>query len=239
MDDALWVVMPVYNEDHAVESVLREWTAAARAVVPGVTVCVVDDGSTDETPAVLARLAAEQPGLRIIRQPNAGHGQACMTAYRAALDGSADWVLQVDSDGQCDARYFGLLWAAGREAPAVLGRRRHREDGLARALISRVLTVVVLAATGRWVRDANTPYRLMRADVLAAALPRIPAGVSLVNVLLALDLAAHTTIRWVDVGFRARPRPAAHGRRYFLRHAHGLWRDLRRYRRASSAIRES
>ena len=239
MDDAVWVVMPVYNEGHVVETVLREWTAAARALVPSVTVCVVDDGSTDETPAVLARLAAEQPGLRVIRQPNAGHGQACMAAYRAALDGSADWVLQVDSDGQCDARYFGALWAARREAPAVFGRRRHREDGLARTLISRVLTVVVLAATGRWVRDANTPYRLMRADVLAAALSRIPAGVVLVNVLLALDLAAHTRIRWVDVEFRARPRPSAHGPRYFLRHACGLWRDLGRYRRAGSAIRES
>ena len=238
MDDALWVVMPVYNEGQVIEAVLREWTAAARAVASRVTVCVVDDGSTDETPAVVARLAAEQRGLRLIRQRNAGHGQACMTAYRAALDGSADWVLQVDSDGQCDARHFGSLWEARREARAVLGRRRRREDGLRRTLISRALTVVLFAVTGTWVRDANTPYRLMRADVLAAALSRIPAGVSLVNVLLALDLAAHTRVRWVDVGFRARPRPTAHGPRYFLRHARGLWRDLRRYRRAG-ALRES
>src|SRR5262249_33788074 len=184
--------------------------------------------------AALARCAEALPRLRVVRQPNAGHGQACLTAYRAALDGGAGWVLQVDSDGQCDARHFGALWAARPDAPAVLGRRRRRADGLARTLISRVLAVVVCAGTGRWLSDANSPYRLMRADVLAAALPRIPPNVSLANVLLTVDLAAHTTIRWVDVGFRVRTRPATRRHRCVLMQAFGLWRDLGGYRRASA-----
>src|SRR5215510_5744483 len=134
MGDDLWVVMPVYNEGPAVEAALHEWIAAVRAVVSDATFCVVDDGSTDETPDTLARCAGEFPGLRVIRQPNAGHGQACLAAYRAAIDGGAGWVLQVDSDGQCDARHFGALWTARHDAPAVFGRRRRRADGLARTL---------------------------------------------------------------------------------------------------------
>ena len=236
MGDELWVVMPVYNEGPAVEVALREWMPAVRVAVPHATFCVVDDGSTDETPAVLTRVAGELPALRVVRQPNAGHGQACVAGYRAALGGGARWVLQVDSDGQCDARHFADLWAARHDAPAVLGRRRRRGDGLARTLVSRALALVVCAATGRRVHDANSPYRLMRADVLAAALPRIPPDVYLTNVLLAVDLAAHAGIRWVDVGFRARMRTAALRPRYFLTQARGLWRDLRRYRR-SEALR--
>jgi len=51
-------------------------------------------------------------------------------------------------------------------------------------------------------------------------------------VLLTVDFAAHARIRWVDVGFRARARPPTLRLSYFLTQARGLWRDLRRYRRA-------
>src|SRR5262245_29088846 len=130
----IWVVMPTYNEGPGVEVALREWAAAVSAVIPEATFCVVDDGSTDETPAVLARLAGELSALRVLRQPNAGHGQACLAGYRTALGLGAHWVLQVDSDGQCDPRHFGDLWAVRHDAPAVLGHRRRRDDGLARTL---------------------------------------------------------------------------------------------------------
>jgi glycosyltransferase involved in cell wall biosynthesis len=234
MDGKLWVVLPTYNEGAVAEAAVREWTRAVRAVVPRATFCIVDDGSTDDTPAVLARVAREGSDLHVLRQANAGHGQACVAGYRAALDGGAGWVLQIDSDGQCDARHFADLWAVRDSAPAVIGHRRRRSDGLRRTLISRLLAVVVWVASGRRLRDANSPYRLMRADVLAASLPRIPPGVYLANVLLAVDLAGHTRIRWVDVGFRARARPTAIRPGYFLTQARGLWLDLRRYGRAEA-----
>jgi dolichol-phosphate mannosyltransferase len=236
MADELWVVMPTYNEGYAAELSLREWTASVRATVPDSTFCIVDDGSTDETPIVLARIGLETPALRVLRQPNAGHGQACVAGYLAALDAGAAWVLQVDSDGQCDPRHFGELWAVRQEATAVLGRRRHRGDGPARVLISRALALVVWAAVGRRISDANSPYRLMRADVLAAALSRIPAAVDLANVVLTVDLDIHARIRWVDVGFRARTRPTRLRPGYFLSQGARLWRDLRRYRE-SGALR--
>jgi glycosyltransferase involved in cell wall biosynthesis len=222
--------MPVYNEAAAAEAAVREWTARVRAVCPRAVFCLVDDGSTDATPAVLDRLAADLPGLRVVRQANAGHGQACATGYRAALNAGARWVLQVDSDGQCDPSYFGRLWSARGGAAAVLGRRRRRQDGLVRTVISRVLSLVIYAATGVGVRDANSPYRLMRADALADALPRVAPDVYLANILVALTLQTGPGITWVDVGFRPRIRPAPFRARYFLLQAIRLWGDLRRWR---------
>jgi glycosyltransferase involved in cell wall biosynthesis len=225
----LWLVMPVYNEGTALEVAVREWVATAREACPDLAVCVVDDGSTDDTPAVLARLAAEIPTLHALRQANAGHGQACLHAYRTALAAGARWVLQVDSDGQCDPRHFAALWRARGHARAVFGRRRHRGDGLVRTAISRVLALVIAAATGIWVRDANSPYRLMRADALATAVAQIPANVSLANVLVAVGLQRDGNIAWVDVGFRPRLRPTSLRPRYFIAEAVRLWGDLRRW----------
>ena len=224
-------MVPVYNEAAAVGGVVREWAARVRALCPQAVFCIVDDGSTDASPAVLDRLSADLPRLQVLRQPNRGHGQACLAGYRAALDAGARWVLQIDSDGQCDPGCFERLWAARGPAAAVLGRRRRREDGLVRTVISRVLSLVVLAATGVRVRDANTPYRLMRADALAAALPRVAADVYLANILVALTLQAGPGITWVDVGFRQRVRPTPLRARYFAIQAIRLWGDLRRWSR--------
>jgi glycosyltransferase involved in cell wall biosynthesis len=237
MGAELWVVMPVYNEGPAAEKAVREWTARVRAACPDAVVCLVDDGSTDATPVVLEGLAADIPALRLLRQRNAGHGQACANGYRAALQADARWVLQVDSDGQCDSAYFERLWSVRDAAVAVFGRRRRRQDGLVRTVISRGLSMVIYAATGVWVRDANSPYRLMRADVLADALPRVSSDVYLANVLLALTLQAGPGITWVEVGFRARIRPTPLRLRYFLAQAARVWGDLRRWRSGTRRAR--
>jgi glycosyltransferase involved in cell wall biosynthesis len=222
--------MPVYNEATALERVVREWLDRVGAACPEAVLCLVDDGSTDATPAVLDKLAAELPALRVLRQANAGHGQACMNGYRAALAAGARWVLQVDSDGQCDASYFDLLWRTRGEAVAILGRRRRRGDGLVRTAISRLLSVVIYGATGVRVRDANSPYRLMRGDALADALARVRPDVHLANILIALTLQAGPGITWVDVGFRPRIAPTPFRARYFLGQAIQLWGDLWRWK---------
>jgi glycosyltransferase involved in cell wall biosynthesis len=230
MGDELWVVMPVYNEGVAAETAVREWSATVRALCPESVFCIVDDGSTDATPAVLESVAGSVPAVRVLRQHNAGHGQACANGYRTALSAGARWVLQVDSDGQCDPACFARLWSTRHGTAAVFGHRRHRQDGLVRTVISRILTLVIYGATGTWVRDANSPYRLMRADALAHALPRVGPDVYLANVLVAVELEAGPGITWVDVNFRQRFRPSPFRPRYFLVQAIRLWRDLRRWR---------
>lgn len=91
--DSLTVVMPVYNEERwvrtAVEAVLADVRAAG--LVPDVV--VVDDGSTDATPAVLAELE-RAGGVRVVRQENAGRVAARAAGLAAA---SSPWVLLLDS----------------------------------------------------------------------------------------------------------------------------------------------
>ena len=86
-------IIPVYNRSamvrEAVQSVLDQTHRPIEIVV-------VDDGSTDETPAVLARLAAEHPdSIRVIRQSNSGPGVAREAGRRAAR---GEFVQYLDSD---------------------------------------------------------------------------------------------------------------------------------------------
>jgi glycosyltransferase involved in cell wall biosynthesis len=232
--NALWVVMPAYNEEEALPLVVDEWVAALRAVVPAFTMLVVNDGSKDRTEDVLQQLAARVPELRVLSKLNSGHGQSCMVGYRTALAAGAEWVLQIDSDGQCDPVAFAEFWRraqAGR--PVVFGFRRHRGDGVVRQVISRVVSLVVLAGAGRYVRDANVPYRLLRADVLHAVIDQIPSDFYLANCLLSALVAGRDRIDWVDIAFRARLGGTPSVRTWaFAREGRRLFVQLRAARRS-------
>lgn len=196
--------MPVYNEEEALPGVVREWSEALMAAAPDHVFCVLNDGSKDKTASILDDLARELPNVRAVHKPNSGHGQTCVEGYALALAKGAEWVLQIDSDGQCDPAYFARFWAEREEHPALYGYRRKRLDGWQRMLISRVVTVVTFIATGTWVADANVPYRLMRADTLRGTITRIPRDFYLANILLAVLQKRAFGIRWIPIVFRER-----------------------------------
>ena len=211
----LWAVLPVFEEAAAIERVVGEWVPALAAADPGFVLLAVDDGSRDETPAILARLAAAEPRLRVVRQVNQGHGAACRRGYELATapESDAAWVLQIDSDGQCDPADFAAFWAGRQAHPVQLGRRR-REDGRLRAVVSRLLALSVSALAGRRVRDPNVPFRLIERRALARALERLPPAseVALLNAALAVVLAETARPRWLPIRFRPRHAGRSHYR---------------------------
>lgn len=200
----LWVVMPVYNEEQCVERVIMEWLPALHAESNSFTICILNDGSKDGTLTILRGLAESYPELRIVNKPNSGHGQTCAEGYRLALAEGAAWVLQIDSDGQCDPVYFADFWRKRKDHPVIYGYRNKREDGLKRFLVSRVVSLVTLLGSGIWVRDANVPYRLMSAEVLKSSVSDIPSDFHLANVKLAAVQQALYGIHWINIVFRNR-----------------------------------
>ncbi len=194
--------MPAYNEAQVVEGVVREWIPVLREGTEGFTLFCIDDGSTDDTGRILDGLALEIPELEVLHKRNGGHGEACRDGYRACLDRGAAWMLQLDSDGQCDPADFRALWEQ-REAGPAFGLRR-REDGAARVAISFVLSKAVRWTTGMRVPDPNVPFRLLHRDVLATALDALPPDFELYNVGLSVTVAYRHAIRWTPVRFRKR-----------------------------------
>src|SRR6185295_7315569 len=87
------VAIPVYNEQKYVATVLERVLEHAPRCGG---VLVIDDGSTDATPALLARFPVE-----VIRHSrNRGYGRSMQDAFRwAAVDGF-EWVITMDCDEQ-------------------------------------------------------------------------------------------------------------------------------------------
>ena len=199
----LVLIVPVYNEEDAIVPVLSEWRAElARTVGDGrFLILVVDDGSKDATPSRLSGLG--WPELRVHRHSNRGHGQSCLVGYIEAAKMGATYVFQIDSDGQCDPAWFAGVWALREKAAAVYGRRRSRDDGMARRVISRVLRASLKVARRTRLNDTNVPYRLYRAPLAAAAAGRIPADFNLANIAMALLMEREGFLE-VPIHFRDR-----------------------------------
>src|SRR3954468_9763724 len=111
-------IVPAYNEAESIGAVVRELCDRAAEF----DVVVIDDGSTDNT-AVHASAA----GSDVIRHPfNLGIGGAVQTGYQYALERGYDVAVQIDGDGQHDARHIPELLMhlrANRDLNMVTGSR--------------------------------------------------------------------------------------------------------------------
>ena len=204
----LAVVIPIYNEAATIESVVSEWDACFDEL--GIThqFLLLNDGSKDKTMEVLKKMEEMAPKkMVVVDKPNAGHGRTCRLGYAAAVGSPAvEWVLQIDSDGQCDPAYFKDFWDQRQDADCVFGRRVQRDDGFARMLTSKICKLGSTILGGRDMVDPNVPYRLMRKSTLADALTRIPASFNIHNVALTFILKKTKEIRWAYVPIRFRDR---------------------------------
>jgi glycosyltransferase involved in cell wall biosynthesis len=109
------VLIPSYNPGGKVLETVR----AARANWDPVWVVV--DGSTDGSAALLAGLARDDPGLRVlVRAHNGGKGAALLEGLTAALGAGFTHALVMDSDGQHPAECIGQFMRASAAAPEAM-----------------------------------------------------------------------------------------------------------------------
>jgi glycosyltransferase involved in cell wall biosynthesis len=228
----LAVVMPVYNEEANIATVLHEWMAEFARLGIGFTIFVVNDGSRDGTGRVLAQVATQFSGQVVaVEKANAGHGRACRTGYDRAVAEGATWTFQIDSDGQCDPRYFAAFWAVRDSFDCIFGLRTSRDDGALRIVISTVCRVATSVLCGMDLRDANVPYRLIRTTALAVALPRIPSDFDMQNVALTATLKRISRLRWTYVPIHFRDRQGGTNSINLRRIAAMGWDMLRNFHR--------
>jgi glycosyltransferase involved in cell wall biosynthesis len=153
------VVIPAYNEAANIADVI----AGVQAQLPRATILVVDDCSPDDTAEV-----ARQCGATVLSLPiNLGDGAARQTGFKYAARLDADWLVQVDGDGQHRPESIPALLApiqAG-EADLVIGSR-FLGEGDYRAQAGRrigmeLFGAVASWATGRTITDPTSGFRAM------------------------------------------------------------------------------
>jgi len=149
------IVIPAYNHGAQVGGVVQ------KCLQLGLPVIVVDDGSTDSTPSVLASLS----GVTVIRhKENQGKGAALLTGFAAALP-LADWAITIDADGQHDPEDILSLMQAVPEGqrPLVIGKRvgmGHGNVPWTSRWGRRFANFWVWTSCGRWFSDSQSGFRV-------------------------------------------------------------------------------
>jgi len=203
----LMIVMPVFNEEASVRKVVMEWFFELENWTENFVFLAIDDGSKDRTKAVLERLREQfGPRLEIVSRENRGHGQTCLEGYRTAIACGVPWIIQIDSDGQCDPQYFFRFWRMREKYDVIYGFRQKRDDGWRRVLASRILWLTLRLVAGVDCVDANVPYRLMRSEVVKMFVDRIPKDFFLSNVAMSVMMRRNRALRHgrVNIHFRER-----------------------------------
>jgi glycosyltransferase involved in cell wall biosynthesis len=228
MTGKLWVVMPAYNEEACLRYVAEEWLQTLKHTYPDFIFLALNDGSKDSTLAILNSIASKEKNFRVVDKLNAGHGQTCLEGYRIALKEAAEWILQIDSDGQCDPVYFESFLNKASEEKIIYGWRKSRDEGWRRLWISRFVTLFAFVATGVCVKDGNVPYRLMHKTTLENIVGLVPRDFHLANILVAVLQEKYFGISWVPIHFRNRMGGTASVKTYsFVKHGVKLFRQLR------------
>jgi len=202
------LAIPAYNEADGIVGFLTDMDAVLAECSDQHWFVVVNDVSTDNTAQVLDDLKPQLSGtlLAATNAVNSGHGPTVLTAYRQALTTGADWILQVDGDGQFEAEDIELLFRhAAAGAAIITGERTVRFDPWYRKVVTGTLPLAIRAAFKVKRRDINCPFRLYRADVLPAILNQVPADSLTPHVFMTVleDRSGH---RHVEIPVQHRPR---------------------------------
>lgn len=183
--DILYIVIPAYNEEETIQSVIDQWYPVIERW-EGSRLVLIDDGSKDSTYQILEENAKTKGQLIPIRKKNEGHGATVLFGYNYALEKNADFIFQTDSDRQTKSEEFWQFWNLRNQYDMVIGWRKNRQDGFRRVFVTKVLRFVINLRFGVFVPDANTPFRLLKADVLRQYIELIPKQFNLSNVLLSV-----------------------------------------------------
>lgn len=115
--------MPAYNASGRIASVIGNISAEHWDFID--VLLVVDDGSVDDTAAIVIGLKRKYPKIELVQHPhNLGYGAAQKTAFRWALKYGADAVVMLHSDGQYPPSFLRNMLAPLCESADVVGGSR-------------------------------------------------------------------------------------------------------------------
>lgn len=160
------LILPIYNEAESITPLCKEIRAVMATITPDYEIVCVDDGSTDQTAAVLARLASAVPQIKVIQFTRNFGQTAAMSAGFQHAQGKI--LVPLDADGQNDpASIPDLLTKLAEGYDVVSGIRANRKDKwLTRKLPSWLANLLIGKITGVRLKDYGCSLKAYRAEAI-------------------------------------------------------------------------
>jgi glycosyltransferase involved in cell wall biosynthesis len=179
-EPVLDLVVPVFNEEKDLDPNVRRLHTHLRETFPyPFRITVADNASTDRTPRIAARLAAELPEVTSLRLPEKGRGRA----LRAAWSGSRAPVLaylDVDLSTGLTALLPLVAPLISGHSDLAIGTRlapgARVVRGTKREVISRCYNVLLRCTLAVGFSDAQCGFKAVRREVAERLLPQVRDG---------------------------------------------------------------
>jgi glycosyltransferase involved in cell wall biosynthesis len=158
------IVIPIHNEAGYLDGVIAE---IKKHLCEGAHILAIDDGSTDETPEVLAGI----PGIDVLTHPqNLGYGQTLIDGFNRAIERGYDHVMTIDADWQHEPHLIEEFCKTLDTADIVSGSRyllpSNEEPPADRREINERVTAMINAITGYGLTDAFCGFKAYLVDAV-------------------------------------------------------------------------
>ena len=195
------VIIPVYNEERAIEdTVSRIQNICASVTGYEFEIICINDGSRDGTAAVLSRLV----GITVIsHEANRGYG----AALRTGLDYCPqEWIFITDADGTYPLADLPNLLASAESVDMVVGNRQGHgiSSSLPHQLARWILRKMVHGLTGVMVPDLNSGMRVFRKSLYQEFRHLLPMGFSFTTTLTVASLYSGRRVRYIPINYERR-----------------------------------
>jgi len=161
---SLSIFFPCYNEAKNIPELVAQANKVAAEIAEKNELIVVDDGSQDETVAVVKNLQQQYPQLRLVQhKKNQGYGAALQTGFAAA---QYDWIFFADGDQQFDLQELKTFVPYVDDYQVIIGYRRQRAEGSLRAFNARLFKLYIDLLFRVHVKDIDCAFKLFKAETI-------------------------------------------------------------------------
>ncbi len=205
---SLYIVIPAYNEEKNIEKAISDWHPIVEqhnGINNNSRLVIINDGSKDSTYDIAVGLLEKYPLMTVLTKVNGGHGSTVLYGYRYAIANGADYVFQTDSDGQTNPDEFEQFWNCIEDYDAVIGNRPIRGDGKDRKFVENTVCLLLKIIFGITVKDANAPFRLMKASLVSKYIDKLPENFNLPNIMFTTYFVYFKEkVKFIDISFKPR-----------------------------------
>ncbi|MCP3943762.1 MAG: glycosyltransferase family 2 protein [Desulfobacteraceae bacterium] len=197
----LSVVIPVFNEEHAVKNVIDEIKMTFLNKID-FEIIAVDDGSSDKSLEILKSLECEN--LKVISHvENLGYGKSL---FDGIVEARYDCIAIIDSDGSYPVKDILSLLEYYPQYDMVIGARTGQEikRGFFKSLARFMFNQIAQYASGRKIDDINSGLRIFRKDVILKYRDDMCTGFSFTTTITLIFFLNFYFVKYIPIDYHKR-----------------------------------